>query len=132
MPEARTRCSPWQPWQLETTGSKPCTPAAWQRTHSIFACKAWMRCPREASICGHCRSCERWHAAHAPTSTRACGFEPSGLLPARKARSMASPSAGVAWWQRWQATLRWLPLVQSANSGLDRWHCAQRPGSVST
>ena len=45
---------------------------------------------------------------------------------------MTSPCSGVLWWHFWQATPRWLPLFHSANSGLARWHWAQRRGSVST
>ena len=130
MPATPTRCLPWHSTQAVETGSKPWTLAAWHFTQAICCWSKWIRWPREAPICGQRGSWERWQAAQAPTSTSA--WRPVGILPATKARSMATPCSGVEWWHFWQETDLWLPASQSENSGLARWQVAQRRGSSST
>ncbi len=132
MPCARTVCSPWHFLQASVSGWKPCIPSAWQVTQAIFCSSKWIRWPRELPTWGQFPSWERWQEAQEPISTGAWAFVPAGDRPATKARSMASPCSGVEWWQRWQATLLWVPPAQRENSGLARWHCAQRRGSLST
>ena len=71
-------------------------------------------------------------ASGTPRRSRSGRRRAPRALPRRNAPSIATPSSGRAWWQRWHATVLCVPRIQSANSGLDWWQVAQRRGSSST